>query len=148
VSVVDVDCTVKDAEPVCGKYGVKGYPTIKYFIPGKSKNGMDYNGGRDFNSLKQFVETTFKKPCDVKTKKGCAPNEVEFIDKNADKSKEDLQALMQEKKDELKSVTKEKAAAQAEFKAKEKEFTKKEKNLNKAISLIKELEKNAGKGEL
>ena len=147
MSVVDVDCTVKDAEPVCGSHGVRGYPSIKYFLPGK-KSGIDYNGGRDYNSLKTFTENTFKKPCDVKTKDGCVANEIEFIDKNKDKSKDELTEMRKEKEADLKAVKKELSEAQAAWKVKEKEFTKKEKNLKKAIALAKDLEKAVGKSEL
>lgn len=35
---------------LAGKYGVKGYPTLKFFIPGASQP-EDYNGGRDASIL-------------------------------------------------------------------------------------------------
>jgi len=39
-----VDATVY--QQLAGKYGVKGYPTIKIFKPGKKQAPEDYNGGR------------------------------------------------------------------------------------------------------
>jgi protein disulfide-isomerase-like protein len=52
VRITKVDCTVqKDA---CKEYGVRGYPTLKYF-----RNGIlveDYSGGRDFDSLKSYID--------------------------------------------------------------------------------------------
>ena len=45
VLIADVDCTA-DGKPLCEKYGVKGYPTIKTFAAGDTE-GTDYDGGRD-----------------------------------------------------------------------------------------------------
>merc|ERR1711870_152658 len=43
-----------------GKHGVKGYPTIKYGDPDDLK---DYDGGRDFASLKKFAEENLGPVC-------------------------------------------------------------------------------------
>ena len=40
VMIVDVDCTA-EGSGTCGKVGVKGYPTIKYY-PAGDKKGKDY----------------------------------------------------------------------------------------------------------
>jgi hypothetical protein len=80
VLIVDVDCTAA-GQGVCQKMGVKGYPTIKYFMAG-DKKGKDYQGGRDFASLKGFAEKTLNKAsCNAVTKNGCKANEVAFIEK-------------------------------------------------------------------
>eukprot|EP01080_Neovahlkampfia_damariscottae_P010631 gene10631-3254_t len=50
LSVAKVNC-VAHAE-ICSKYGVQGYPTIKFFKKGDS-NPQDYNGGR---SAEDFVD--------------------------------------------------------------------------------------------
>mmetsp|Transcript_36068 Transcript_36068/g.90698 ORF Transcript_36068/g.90698 Transcript_36068/m.90698 type:complete len:168 (-) Transcript_36068:51-554(-) len=52
VLVADVDCTA-GGKSKCMEVGVKGYPTIKYGPPNALQ---DYKGGRDFASLKKFVE--------------------------------------------------------------------------------------------
>jgi len=36
VNIVDVDCTVH--QDLCGKHGVQGYPTIKYWKDGEVKD--------------------------------------------------------------------------------------------------------------
>ncbi|CAG8603017.1 7388_t:CDS:2 [Paraglomus occultum] len=41
---------------VGSKYGVSGYPTLKWFPPGESDNPETYDGGRDLESLATFVE--------------------------------------------------------------------------------------------
>lgn len=58
-----VDCTVQ--KDVCSKYGVNGYPTIKYFKNGKPK---DFEGGRDKNSFVAFMnKQSLKKASSTKT---------------------------------------------------------------------------------
>jgi len=144
VLIVDVDCTA-GGEQTCQKHGVKGYPTIKYFMAGK-KSGSDYQGGRDFNSLKQFVDSKLDKPvCNAITKKGCQPSEVEWIEKMETKTLEELQTSMKEKGEELKSIKKEKSEAEKEFKEKEKAWKKREKTLTKATGYLKQLEAEAKK---
>lgn len=63
-------------------------PTIKYFMDGDSK-GEDYQGGRDFDSLKSFVEETLEVKCDVKSPTECSEKEKAYIEKMKAKSKDD-----------------------------------------------------------
>jgi len=142
VMIVDVDCTA-DGQSTCQRMGVQGYPTIKYFMSG-DKKGKDYQMGRDFNSLKSFAESKLNKPvCDAATKKGCAKNEISFIEKHEGKSAEEIKAVMTEKAEELKAMKKEKSEAEAELKKKQKEWKKKEGALNKATNILKQMEKAA-----
>merc|ERR1712003_229659 len=57
--VADIDCTTA-GQPLCEKHGVRGYPTIKYGDPSDLK---DYDGGRDFDSLKKFAEENLGPQC-------------------------------------------------------------------------------------
>jgi len=50
-----VDCGEKEEEGLCGKYEIKGFPSIKVFGKDKEKP-TDYNGGRDADSLVNFVK--------------------------------------------------------------------------------------------
>lgn len=61
------------------KYGVSGFPTIKWF-DGKSKDPVDYSGGRDLDSFQKFIE----EKTGVKAKKKAElPSEVvELTDKD------------------------------------------------------------------
>jgi thioredoxin-like negative regulator of GroEL len=61
VVVADVDCTVH--KDLCGKYGVRGYPTIKYFTSSTAADGDAYEGGRDFDSLKKFADESLGPSC-------------------------------------------------------------------------------------
>jgi len=66
VQIAKVDA---DAEKALGKrFGVQGFPTLKFF-DGKSDKPIDYNGGRDLESLQNFIaENT-----GVKSKRKQAP---------------------------------------------------------------------------
>jgi len=87
VLVADVDCTVEDE--LCQQQGVQGYPTIKYWNEG-SKEAKDYNGGRDFDGLKSFVEDNLEVKCDVKDQEKCTQKEKDYITKMQAKGADDI----------------------------------------------------------
>lgn len=74
VSIAKVDA---DAEKDLGRrFGVQGFPTLKWF-DGKSDTPTDYSGGRDLESLSNFiVEKTGIK---MKGAKKAAPSAVEML---------------------------------------------------------------------
>jgi len=47
-----IDCTVE--KNVCSKFTIRGYPTIKYYVNGRS---IEYDGGRDEKDLYNFSKT-------------------------------------------------------------------------------------------
>lgn len=145
VGIYDVDCTAA-GQPLCQQNGVQGYPTIKYWLPG-SKSSKDYQGGRDYNGLKSFVDNTFKALCDPFTQKGCNEQEKRYIDKTKDKSKADLEAEYTEKDEELKKLKKERSDAQKEMTEKEKAWKKKETALKKATVILKKFIASADKND-
>lgn len=64
VTVGAVDCDVEANKPLCGKYGIKGFPTVMVFRPakfsaGNQKQGVHvnepYNGQRTAQRLVSFV---------------------------------------------------------------------------------------------
>lgn len=58
------------------KYGISGFPTIKWF-DGKSKDPEDYKGGRDLESFQSFItEKTGVRP----KKEAKMPSQVEMLD--------------------------------------------------------------------
>ena len=73
VSIAKVDA---DAEKELGRrFGVQGFPTLKWF-DGKSDKPEDYNGGRDLESLSDFII----QKTDIKLKsKKAAPSAVEML---------------------------------------------------------------------
>jgi len=62
-----VDCTEDDKE-LCGKYGVKGFPTIQVFGADK-KSPTKYESGRDADSIEAFVKNEASKSGDVASSK-------------------------------------------------------------------------------
>jgi thioredoxin-like negative regulator of GroEL len=62
--VAEVDCTVE--EEVCSSIGVRGYPTLKYWMAGESKgDAHDYQGARELSGLSEFVSENLQKMCSV-----------------------------------------------------------------------------------
>ena len=90
VLVGDVDCTA-DGESLCQEHGISGYPTIKYFMADGS-DPQTYQGGRDYDALKEFVSDTLEIKCDVKDPKECSEKEQGYITKMQAKSSKDRQA--------------------------------------------------------
>lgn len=87
VLIADVDCTA-DGEELCSKFQIGGYPTIKYFVDGDME-GQDYQGGRDFDSLKSFTEENLEVKCDISNPVDCSDKEKGYIAKMKAKSAED-----------------------------------------------------------
>merc|ERR1719261_1617394 len=56
VAIVDVDCINDVNKDLCSKYGVRGYPTIKYFTDSTDPMGDKYEGGRTYADLKKFAD--------------------------------------------------------------------------------------------
>ena len=80
VTIAKVDA---DEEKSLGqRFGVQGFPTIKWF-DGKSETPEDYTGGRDIESLTEFVQG--KTGAKGKAKKA-APSAVEMLTDSTFKS--------------------------------------------------------------
>jgi protein disulfide-isomerase A6 len=54
VAIAEVDCTQQAS--LCEKFGVQGYPTMKYFAKG-DKKPTDYSGGRTADDIVKFIES-------------------------------------------------------------------------------------------
>ena len=87
VLIGDADCTA-GGKDLCEKFEVRGYPTIKYFVDGDTK-GKDYQGGRDFDSLKKHVVDNLEVKCDVASPDACDDKEKKYIEKMKGKSAAD-----------------------------------------------------------
>lgn len=126
VRLGQVDCTSPGGQGVCGKHGVQGYPTLKVFKykSGGSKNGEDYNGGRDYQSIKRYIEGNLAGPeCSLEDKEGCEPAERAILEESEKMSTADRRAKMKEMEDSIK-------AKQQEYKKLEKEVKDLQKNLD------------------
>lgn len=108
--IVDVDCTKDASKDLCSKYGVRGYPTIKYFTDSTDPKGDDYNGGRDFDALKAFADENLGP--------SCSPTNIDLCDEDSKAKIAEYQAMDMAKL-EAEIAEKSKAAEDAEshFKA-------------------------------
>jgi len=102
VVIADVDCTAA-GKPLCDKYGVRGYPTIKYFNP-PDEEGEDYKGGRDLAALKKFVETELGPGCSVDTKENCSPEQLKDLETYIAMPAAERDAKLTELKDKMKKA--------------------------------------------
>jgi len=73
VLIADVDCTA-EGKDLCERFGIQGFPTIKYFNP-PDTDGEDYEGGRDYDSLKAHAES-LGPGCSATTKENCTPEQL------------------------------------------------------------------------
>jgi len=89
VIVGDADCTASGQE-LCSDFEVRGYPTIKYFSAETGEKGADYQGGRDFDSLKKHVEDKLEVKCILDDPKDCTEKENKYIAKMKGKSSDDV----------------------------------------------------------
>jgi len=79
VLIADVDCTSDEGKPVCDDHGVKGYPTLKYWIKGEQH---DYQGGRTYDDLEKFVEDTLATSCMIDDlEESCSNKERKYYEK-------------------------------------------------------------------
>merc|ERR1719273_430162 len=53
IALAKLDCTNEAHEALCGKYGVKGFPTLKVF---RNKIPSDYDGGRKADDIIKFMK--------------------------------------------------------------------------------------------
>jgi len=102
VIIADVDCTAA-GKPLCDKFGVRGYPTIKFFNP-PDEEGEDYKGGRDLPALKKFVESDLGPGCSVDTKENCSAEQLKELQTYMDMDAGERTAKLEKMKEELKSA--------------------------------------------
>lgn len=88
VIVADVDCTVE--KDLCSRFGVSGYPTIKYFTDETGAEGKAYSQGRTFDALAKFVADELSAKCTVAAPEGCTEKETAYMAKMQTKSAEDV----------------------------------------------------------
>jgi len=122
VVIADVDCTVH--KDLCGQYGVRGYPTIKYFTGATAADGDKYEGGRDYDSLKTFVEENLGPSCGPENKDLCDEEQLAMLEGFLAMTPAARETLIQEKADAM-------AAAEEHFKTSVDELTKTYEQLGK-----------------
>lgn len=109
VVIVDVDCTSDKSKDLCSKYGVRGYPTIKYFTDSTDELGDAYEGGRTYDDLKKFADESLGP--------SCSPNNLDLCDKDQVAEIEKYQAMPEaELQEKVDTATKTVADAEKTFK--------------------------------
>jgi protein disulfide-isomerase A6 len=98
VVIADVDCTGA-GEPLCSRFGVEGFPTIKAFEPPDTE-GETYEGERDLASLREYAKT-LGPGCSAVTKDMCDPSELAELEALMAKPKAELDAELEELKSQL-----------------------------------------------
>mmetsp|Transcript_91579 Transcript_91579/g.285440 ORF Transcript_91579/g.285440 Transcript_91579/m.285440 type:complete len:162 (+) Transcript_91579:311-796(+) len=99
--IVDVDCTLAGSKQLCAKYGVSGYPTLKFFGPNLAPEGESFEGGRDFAAMSTFVKAKSKKPCAPDTLENCDPKDKAYLAEIQDFSAEQIQEELDRYEKEL-----------------------------------------------
>lgn len=102
VLIADVDCTEADNKDLCGKMGVRGYPTLKLFNEGDTE-GEPYEGGRDFKSLKAAADK-LGPSCSVKNYDLCDAKEKAAIDELRKLTPEERLAQIQTAEESIESL--------------------------------------------
>merc|ERR1711990_16499 len=90
-----------DGKETCQKHGVKGYPTIKYGDAGDLK---DYQGGRDFDSLKKFADENLGPSCGPANIDLCDDDQKKEIEKYQAMSADELDAAIKKSEEGLKEA--------------------------------------------
>jgi len=97
VAIVDVDCTKDDSKDLCSKYGVRGYPTIKYFTGSTDPLGDKYEGGRTYADLKKWADENLGPSCGPDNIELCNDEQKANIEKFQAMDAADLKAAVEEK---------------------------------------------------
>jgi len=103
VLIADVDCTVEKG--LCSKYGVKGFPTIKYFTDGDME-GEAYEGGRTFNDLKSFADENLGPSCNSDNKDLCDADALKELEEMEALGKEEVEKRVKQHQDAIKDAEK------------------------------------------
>jgi len=109
VIIVDVDCTQDKNKDLCGKFGVQGYPTVKYFSGSTGPLGDAYQGGRTFDDLKKFADENLGPSCSNDNIDLCTDEQKVLLEKANAMSADELAA-------EIKKIDDAVAAAEKNFK--------------------------------
>jgi hypothetical protein len=147
VIIADVDCTA-DGKPLCEKFGVRGYPTIKFFNP-PDEEGEDYKGGRDLAALKKFVESDLGPGCSVDTKENCSAEQLsqlqQYIDMSADERDSKLTSMKKALADAEEAHNELLKKLQAQFKESQDGLEKLKEDSAPTIKLLKAASPGPGK---
>jgi protein disulfide-isomerase A6 len=101
VVIADVDCTKDESKDLCSKYGVRGYPTIKYFTSSTDPMGDKYSGGRTYEDMKKFADENLGPSCGPDNLDLCSDEQKAEIEKFMDMDVAELKKAVDEKTKEM-----------------------------------------------
>jgi len=128
--IAEVDCT--DEEELCETFDVQGFPTLNY---GDVNDVQDYQGQRDYDSLKEFVKENLEQPiCSIHNMVACAADVKDAIAGLEKKSAEELQKIVEEFE---KGAEEADAILQAEIERVEEEYSKAVEAHNEKVDKLK-----------
>ena len=104
VIIADVDCTKDDNKELCKKYGVKGYPTVKYFTAATSVEGDTYKGGRDYDALSTWAKANLGPICGADNLDACDEEQKKIIAEKSALSQTEVDAEIEAAESELKQA--------------------------------------------
>lgn len=142
VQVFDVDCTAGGKE-LCTSAGVRGYPTIKYYQADEDE-AQDYRGGRTFDALKTFTETTFKPGCNIETLDNCNDGQKKIIGELKGKDASVIGKQLTEVSGNLSAKQKELRDHERTTSVKTTELNNQIKEIQKNVSMVKKIAKASG----
>ena len=102
VVIADVDCT-GEGEPLCSRFGVEGFPTIKSFSPPDTE-GEDYEGERDLDAMREFA-SSLGPGCSAVSKENCGAEELAALEKLMETPAAELEAELTTLKEQLDSAS-------------------------------------------
>jgi len=150
VVIADVDCTKH--QDLCQKYGVQGYPTIKYFTGATAATGDDYQGGRDYDTLSKFAKESLGPSCGAENIDLCTPEQKEVIEEKKKLSPEALdeeiaamEASMKQADSDLEELLK---SLQAQYEAGKKKKDDTIAELSPKMGLLRSVKRATKKDEL
>lgn len=133
--IADVDCTGGGKE-LCEKYGVSGYPALKYGSPDALE---EYQGGRSYDELKTFADESLGPSCSPSNLELCSEEKRALIDKFQKMSDGKLDAKIRKAEGTLKKL-------EEEFEAMTKSLQERYEAGNKKKDEAKKQIKDAGLG--
>jgi len=87
--IAEVDCDNEINQPICSDNGIQGFPTLKHGNPSALE---DYDGGRDYDSLKAFATDNLKPSCSAFNLDLCEGDDKARIEALMNAPEEELQA--------------------------------------------------------
>jgi protein disulfide-isomerase-like protein len=85
--IAEVDCTDEASQTLCSENDVEGFPTLKHGDPAALS---DYEGGRDYDSMNEFVSIDLKLTCSPMNLDLCNDEEKALIELIQKKTDDDL----------------------------------------------------------